>query len=93
MRKSENTPAVASRPATKSSKRDAADAMRSATEYLIATRQAERALKAGNCAPPFDCGATARRGRVENAAQAPPAAPYLLHRLVVPGVQPGLAGV
>ena len=27
--------------------------MRSATEYLIATRQAERALKAGNCAPIF----------------------------------------
>jgi peroxiredoxin len=53
MRKSENTPAVASRPATKPSKRDAADAMRSATEYLIATRQAERALKAGNCAPTF----------------------------------------
>jgi hypothetical protein len=53
MRKSENTPAVASRPATKPSKRDAADAMRSATEYLIATRQAERALKAGNCASTF----------------------------------------
>lgn len=53
MRKSENTPAAASRPATKPSKRDAADAMRSATEYLIATRQAERALKAGNCAPSF----------------------------------------
>jgi hypothetical protein len=48
MRKSENTPAAASRPATKPSKRDAADAMRSATEYLIATRQGERALKAGN---------------------------------------------
>ena len=27
--------------------------MRSATEYSIATRQAERALKAGNCAPTF----------------------------------------
>lgn len=27
--------------------------MRSATEYLIATRQAEHALKAGNCAPAF----------------------------------------
>jgi len=53
MRKSENTPAVASRPAPKPSKRDAADAMRSATEYLIATRQTERALKAGNCAPSF----------------------------------------
>src|SRR5258705_9301330 len=53
MRKSENTPAAASRPATKPSKRDAADAMRSATEYLIATRQAERALKASNCAPTF----------------------------------------
>jgi peroxiredoxin len=53
MRKSENTPAAASRPATKPSRRDAADAMRSATEYLIATRQAERTLKAGNCAPSF----------------------------------------
>jgi AhpC/TSA family len=53
MRKSENTPAAASRPATKPSKRGAADAMRSATEYLIATRQAERALKAGNCASSF----------------------------------------
>jgi peroxiredoxin len=50
MRKSENTPAAAS---TKPSKRDAEDAMRSATEFLIATRQAERALKAGNCAPSF----------------------------------------
>src|SRR3954447_19705722 len=36
---------------TKPSKRDAADAMRSATEYLITTRQAKRALKARNCAP------------------------------------------
>jgi hypothetical protein len=53
MRKSENPAAAASRPATKPSKRDAADAMRSATEYLIATRQAERALKAGNCASFF----------------------------------------
>src|SRR6202042_3058220 len=34
-------------------KRDAVEAMRSTTEYLIATFQAERALKAGNCAPPF----------------------------------------
>lgn len=38
---------------TKPSKQDSADAMRSATEYLISTRQAERALKAGNCAPAF----------------------------------------
>jgi peroxiredoxin len=53
MRKIENTPAAASRPATTPSKRDAANAIRSATEYLIATRQAERALKAGNCAPSF----------------------------------------
>jgi AhpC/TSA family len=50
MRKSENTPAAAS---TKPSKRDAADAMPSATEYLLATRQAERALKVSNCAPAF----------------------------------------
>jgi peroxiredoxin len=42
-----------SRPATKPSKRDATDAMRSAIEYLIATRQAERALKAGDSAPSF----------------------------------------
>jgi peroxiredoxin len=60
MRKNENMPAAAS---TKPSKRDAADAMRSATEYLIATRQAERALKAGNRAPSFrlrnQCGAEA----------------------------------
>jgi peroxiredoxin len=53
MRKSENMPAAALRPPTKPSKQDAADAMRSATEYLIATRQAERALMAGNCAPAF----------------------------------------
>jgi peroxiredoxin len=53
MRKSENTLAAAPRPATKSSKQDAANAMRSATEYLIATRQAERALKAGTRAPAF----------------------------------------
>jgi peroxiredoxin len=50
MKKNENTPAVVS---TKSNKRDAEDAIRSATEYLIATRQAERALKAGNFAPSF----------------------------------------
>jgi hypothetical protein len=50
MKKSENTPAAAS---TKPNKRDAADAIRSATEYLIATRQAERTLKAGNHAPSF----------------------------------------
>ncbi len=50
MRKSEK-----SRVATPSSpdKRHAEDAMRGATEYLIATRQAERALKAGTCAPSF----------------------------------------
>ncbi|WP_249143717.1 redoxin domain-containing protein [Bradyrhizobium liaoningense] len=53
MRKSENAAAATSRPAAKPSKRDAAVAMRSATEYLIATRQADRALKAGNCAPSF----------------------------------------
>ncbi|WP_249147120.1 redoxin domain-containing protein [Bradyrhizobium japonicum] len=53
MRKSENAAEATSRPAAKPSKRDAAVAMRSATEYLIATRQAERALKAGNCAPSF----------------------------------------
>jgi hypothetical protein len=38
--------------------------MRSATEYLIAARQAERALKAGNCAPPF-AGPARRRVRVK----------------------------
>jgi hypothetical protein len=94
MRKSENTPAAASRPATKPSKRDAADAMRSATEYLIATRQAERALKAGNCAPTFRL--RDHRG-VEITSET-----LLRHRpllltfytgFVVPGVQPGLAGV
>jgi peroxiredoxin len=53
MRKGQNTPPVVSPPATKPSKHDAADAIRSATEYLIASRQAERALKAGNCAPVF----------------------------------------
>jgi peroxiredoxin len=53
MRKIENTAATASPLATKPNRRDAAGAMRSATEYLIETRQAERALKAGNRAPPF----------------------------------------
>jgi hypothetical protein len=68
--------------------------MRSATEYLIAIRQAEHALKAGNCAPTFSiAGPARRRGRVGNAAQPRPAAPYLLHRSWVPGVQSGLAGV
>jgi hypothetical protein len=92
MRKSENTPAAASRPATKPSKRDAADAMRSATEYLIATRQAERALKAGNCAPTFRL--RDQRG-VEVASETllrhGPVAPHHLHRLVLPGTQAGLA--
>ena len=50
MRKSERLPVAApSRPY----KRHAEDAMRGATEYLIATGQAERALKAGTCAPSF----------------------------------------
>ena len=50
MKKSENTRAAAP---TKPYKRDAEDAIRSATEYLIATRQAERTLKAGDRAPSF----------------------------------------
>ena len=53
MKRGQNTPAAASPPATKPSKRDAAAAIRSATEYLIATRQAERSLQAGNSAPSF----------------------------------------
>jgi len=53
MRKSENTPAAASRPATKQASATLRMRCESATEYLIATRQAERALKAGNCAPSF----------------------------------------
>ncbi|WP_262269427.1 peroxiredoxin-like family protein [Microvirga yunnanensis] len=53
MTKSENKAATVSPLGTKPSRRDAARAMRSATEYLIATRQAERALKAGNRAPSF----------------------------------------
>ena len=53
MNESENTRAAAPRSPTKTTKRDAVEAMRSTTEYLIATLQAERALKAGNCAPPF----------------------------------------
>ncbi|MFC7397253.1 peroxiredoxin-like family protein [Chelatococcus sp. GCM10030263] len=50
MTTSENTPATVS---TKTKKHDTEDAIRSATEYLIATRQAERALKAGDHAPSF----------------------------------------
>src|SRR5262245_26421265 len=38
-------------------------------------------------------GPARRRGRVGNTAQARTAAPYFLHRLVVPGMQPRLAGV
>ena len=53
MNESENTRAAAQRSPTKTTKRDAVDAMRRTTQYLIATFQAERALKAGNCAPPF----------------------------------------
>ena len=53
MNESENTRAAAPRSPTKTTKRDAVEAMRSTTGYLIATFQAERALKAGNCAPPF----------------------------------------
>jgi peroxiredoxin len=53
MRKNE-TNAAAPRRATKPTNRaQPAEAIRSATEYLIATHQAERALKAGNCTPPF----------------------------------------
>ncbi|MDQ8727629.1 peroxiredoxin-like family protein [Bradyrhizobium sp. LHD-71] len=50
MKKRENTPSAGS---TKLNSRDARDAIRSATEYLIATRQAERTLMAGNHAPSF----------------------------------------
>jgi peroxiredoxin len=53
MRKREKAPEAALRPATRPSKQDAAVAMRSSTEYLIATRQAEQALKAGHCGPAF----------------------------------------
>jgi peroxiredoxin len=53
MNESENTRAAAPRSPTKATKRDAVEAMRSTTEYLIAAFQAERALKAGNCAPLF----------------------------------------
>jgi peroxiredoxin len=53
MSESENTRAAVPRSPTKATKRDAVEAMRITTEYLIATFQAERALKAGNCAPPF----------------------------------------
>src|SRR5215475_13266144 len=68
--------------------------MRSATEYVIPTRQAERALKAGNCTPSFRL--RDQRGvevASETLPRAWPAAPYLLHQLVLPGMQPGLAGV
>jgi peroxiredoxin len=53
MDKNENTAATVSPLGMKPSRREAAGAMRSATEYLIATRQAERALKAGSRAPSF----------------------------------------
>lgn len=50
MTQSEKLPVAAP---SKPNKRHAEDAMRGATEYLIATGQAERALKAGTCAPSF----------------------------------------
>jgi peroxiredoxin len=53
MRKSKNTSDVASPPAARRKMRDVAGVLHSSTEYLIATRQAERALKAGNRAPSF----------------------------------------
>jgi peroxiredoxin len=53
MSESENTRAAVPRSPTKATKRAVVEAMRSTTDYLIATFQAERALKAGNCAPPF----------------------------------------
>jgi hypothetical protein len=56
--------------------------MRSATEYLIASRQAERALKAGNCAPFFRL--RDQRG-VEVASEM-----LLRHGFYSPGVQSDL---
>ncbi|MBZ9894596.1 MULTISPECIES: peroxiredoxin-like family protein [unclassified Mesorhizobium] len=53
MRKSKSTSDAASPPVTRRKTRDVADLLHSATEYLIATGQAERALKAGNSAPSF----------------------------------------
>jgi peroxiredoxin len=49
MKKGENALAASPKP----NKREAEDAIRSATEYLIATGQAERTLKAGSHAPSF----------------------------------------
>lgn len=64
MRKSENTPAAASRPATKpkQARRSGCDEKRD--RIPDATRQAERAPKGGNRAPPF-AGPARRRGRVK----------------------------
>lgn len=54
MRKSKNASEAAPLPVmTRRRSRDAAGVLHSATEYLIATGQAERALKAGNSAPSF----------------------------------------
>jgi hypothetical protein len=94
MRKSENTPATASPPATKPTKRDAADAIRSATEYLIATRQAERALKAGSSAPSLRL--RDQRGvaiACETLLRHGPLLLTFYTGFMVPGTQPGLAGV
>jgi hypothetical protein len=61
------------------------------TECLIATRQAERGLKAGNCAPFFRSRDRAPPSSRRNAAQ------HFLLLLIFytgswcPGVQPGLA--
>jgi hypothetical protein len=91
MRKSENTPAAASRPATKhqASRHCGCDAKRDGISDRVTTGRA-RAQGGQLRAVLSIAGPARRRGRVGNAAQARLAAPYLLLRLVAPGVQSDL---
>jgi len=68
-----------------------AEAKRMAIRPRAPAMGSRRSISSASCARTCD-----QRGvevASENAAQAQPAAPYLLHRLVVPGAQSGLAGV
>lgn len=94
MRKSENAPAVTSRPAAKPSKRDAAVTIEKCDRIPDRDTMGRAGAQGRQlCAVLSIAGPALPRGRVGNAAQTQPAVPYLLYWRGVPGVRPRLAGV
>lgn len=94
MRKSENAPAVTSRPAAKPSKRDAAVTIEKCDRIPDRDTMGRAGAQGRQLRAVLSiAGPALPRGRVGNAAQTQPAVPYLLYWRGVPGVRPRLAGV